>query len=98
MVDPENCANLRRAGIIVCLNARPEILARRVGNSAKSRPMLTQGGKPLHERIDELMAARREAYARAAIMIDTSDINVDQVALAVLDAFAEYSRKWARSA
>jgi shikimate kinase len=98
IVDPVNCANLRRAGVIVCLSARPEIIARRVGHSAKSRPMLTQGGKPLHERIAELMAARREAYARAAVTVDTSDLNVDQAALAVIGVFAEYSRKWAASA
>ena len=98
IVDAENCANLRRAGVIACLSARPEMIARRVGHSAKARPMLTQGGKPLHERIAELMTARREAYARADITIDTSDVNIDQVALAVLDAFAEHSRRWAASA
>lgn len=94
IVDAENCAHLRRAGVIVCLSARPEIIARRVGHSAKSRPMLTRGGKPLPERVAELMAARRDAYARAHATVDTSDINIDQVALAVLDAFAEHSKKW----
>jgi shikimate kinase len=98
IVDAGNCANLRRAGVIVCLGARPEIIARRVGRSAKARPMLMQGGKPLPDRIAELMAARGEAYARADIAIDTSDINIDQVALAVLDAFVEHSRRWSASA
>ncbi|HJU28201.1 MAG TPA: shikimate kinase [Candidatus Binataceae bacterium] len=97
IVDAENCANLRRAGVIICLSARPEVIAHRVGRSAKSRPMLTQGGKPLGDRIGELMAARRDAYARADATVDTSDLTVDQVALAVLDAFAEHSRVWAAS-
>ena len=99
IVDPENFAALRRAGVIVCLVARPEVIAKRIGPAVKSRPMLTQGGKPINRRIAELIEERREAYARAAITIDTSDLSVDQVADAVLDAFAAYgAKKWAASA
>ena len=32
----------------------------------------------------ELMEARREAYARAALTIDTSDLNIDQVVEAIV--------------
>ena len=74
--------------MIVCLTARPEVIARRVGASVKSRPMLTEGGKPLKERIAELMEARREAYARAALTIDTSDLNIDQVVEAIVATLA----------
>lgn len=84
IVDPLNYAQLRRAGLIVCLTARPEVIARRVGASAKSRPMLTEGGKPLPERIAELLAARAAAYARAEVTIDTSDLNIDQVVDAIV--------------
>ena len=94
IVDPRNYAQLSRAGVIVCLTARPEVIARRVGASARSRPMLTQGGKPLKERIAELIEARREAYARAAITIDTSDLHIDQVVEAILTALAPY--RWER--
>lgn len=89
IVDRRNLDALRRAGVIVCLAARPAVIARRIGPSARSRPMLTQGGKPLKERIAELIEARREAYARANITIDTSDLNIDQVADAILTAFAQ---------
>ncbi len=88
LVDPRNHAQLSRAGVIVCLTARPEVIARRVGASVKSRPMLTEGGKPLNERIAELMEARREAYARAALTIDTSDLNIDQVVEAIVATLA----------
>jgi shikimate kinase len=90
IVDPSNYALLSQIGVIVCLTARPDVIARRVGASAKSRPMLTQGDRPLKERIAELMEARREAYARAAITIDTSDLNVEQVVEAILTALAPY--------
>jgi shikimate kinase len=99
IVDPQNLAALRRTGVIVCLVARPEVIARRIGRAARSRPILTQGGKPLKTRIAELMEARHEAYERAAIAIDTSDLNVDQVTETVLSAFVEYhSHRWAASA
>jgi shikimate kinase len=79
IVDPQNYAQLSRTGIIVCLTARPEVIARRVGGSAKARPMLTEGGGPLKERIVELMEQRRAAYARAVLTIDTSDLTIEEV-------------------
>jgi shikimate kinase len=88
IVDPVNCAHLRRAGLIVGLTARPEVIARRVGASARSRPMLTQSAKPLRERVSELMEARREAYARASITIDTSQLKIEQVVDEILHAMA----------
>jgi shikimate kinase len=89
-VDRDNFEALRRVGVIVCLVARPEIIAKRLGPAVKSRPLLAQGGKPLNQRIAELIEERREAYARAAITIDTSDLSVDRTADAVLSAFAAY--------
>ncbi|HVN90236.1 MAG TPA: shikimate kinase [Candidatus Binataceae bacterium] len=88
IVDMRNVEVLRRAGVIVCLTARPEVIARRLGRSVKSRPMLTQGNKPLKARIAELMEARREAYSRADITIDTSRLSVDEVVEAIIDAVA----------
>jgi shikimate kinase len=99
IVDRDNFAALSRAGVIVCLTARPEVIARRVGPRAKSRPMLAQGGKPVKKRISELIAARSEAYRRAPVSVDTSDMNIEQAATAVLDAFIAYGQeKWAPSA
>src|SRR6185312_12347416 len=64
IIDPQNCALLRQIGAIVCLTARPDIIARRVGASARSRPMLTNSDTPLPERIAELLEQRHDAYAR----------------------------------
>jgi len=99
ILDARNFDALSRCGIVVCLAARPEIIARRAGPHASSRPLLAAGGKPVRERIVELIAQRREAYARAAVTIDTSDISVEQAADAAIAAFMEYARKsWAASA
>lgn len=94
IVDPRNYALLLRIGEIVCLTARPEVIARRVGASARARPMLTQSGKPLAERIGELLDARREAYARATITIDTSDLKIDEVVDSIIGALAQ--KRWER--
>ena len=98
ILDARNFAALSRCGIVVCLSARSEIIARRAGPHAASRPLLAAGGKPLRERIAELIETRREAYARAAVTIDTSDISVEEAADAAIAGFVEYAQKsWAAS-
>jgi shikimate kinase len=86
LVDDANYAALSRAGTIVCLAARPEVIARRVAGSNVPRPKLAEGGLPLEQRIVELMQSRQSAYARAAIVIDTSDLTIDDAAERVIDA------------
>lgn len=99
LIDPRNYDALHRVGVIVCLAARPEVIARRIGRSAKSRPMLAQRGKPLKERIVELLESRREAYARAAITVDTSDLAIDEVVNVILERLTAYrSDRWRLSA
>jgi shikimate kinase len=88
IVDAQNYAALRQCGLIICLSARPDVIARRIGRGVKARPMLSQPGIPPKQRIAQLMAARREAYARAALTIDTSERTIEQVADAILDAMA----------
>ncbi len=91
LVDESNHRALARAGVIVCLSARPEVIARRIGRSAAKRPKLLEGGKPLLQRIKELMQSRREAYARADVTVDTSDLAIEQAADRVLDAYIEHA-------
>lgn len=88
LVDERNHAALKRAGVIVCLTARPEVIAARVRRSRERRPKLLEGGKPLKERIAELMEERRAAYARADFTVDTSDLTVAEAAERVLQIFA----------
>jgi shikimate kinase len=89
LVDDDNYAALSRTGTIVCLAARPEIIARRVAASNISRPKLAEGGLPLEQRIVELMESRKSAYARAAIVIDTSDLTIEAAAERVLRALEQ---------
>ncbi|HVA39941.1 MAG TPA: shikimate kinase [Candidatus Binataceae bacterium] len=88
IVDDANYAALHAAGVVICLSARPEVIARRVGRSAAKRPKLAEGAKPLVERITELMDQRAGAYARADATIDTSDLAIETVVERVIDAYA----------
>jgi shikimate kinase len=93
LLDQSNCAALKRAGLIVCLTARPEVVAARVERSKTKRPKLTEGGKSTLARIKELMAERVDAYARADVQIDSSDLTVDQLADRVISAFAAHAAR-----
>jgi len=86
LVDDANYAALSRAGTVVCLTARPEVIAKRVSASNVARPKLAEGNLRLEDRIVQLMEERRVAYARAAITIDTSDLTINGVAERVLRA------------
>jgi shikimate kinase len=92
LVDERNYLALKGAGVIVCLSARPEIIAARVRRSPHKRPKLLEGGKPLEERIAELMDERRAAYARADFTVDTSDLSVAESAERVLEIFGRGGR------
>ena len=89
LMDEANCAALKSAGVIVCLAAAPETIAARVARSKGARPKLLEGGKPMLERVRELMAERASAYTRADIVIDTSDLTTRQVADRVIEFLSE---------
>ena len=75
-----NAANLEalsRKGILVSLQARPEVILKRVQKRAGQRPLL-QKPDPLSE-IQRLLAEREPFYRRASIMIDTSDMRLEEV-------------------
>lgn len=80
LASEENFTALRRSGMIVCLAARPEVIAERLKRSSEPRPKLAEGGKPLLERIVELLAERAATYARADATVDTSDLTIDEAA------------------
>ena len=92
LVDEANCAALKQTGVVVCLTARPEVIAARVERSHAKRPKLLEGGKPLLDRINELMTARAEAYARADVRVDTSDISIAEAAERVIEGFNNFKR------
>lgn len=85
VLDADNRARLRAAGLVVWLQASPAQLAVRVGD-ARTRPLLHNGAASTLERLDSL---RRPAYEAAAHeVVDTSGLAINAVVDAVLERFA----------
>lgn len=81
---------MRNDGFIVCLDARPETIARRIlesGAHASERPLLA-GDDPL-ARIRDLKAEREELYRQADTIIETDDLTPDEVTHRILLAYRQ---------
>ena len=90
VLDDENLSLLKRQSFLVCLTASPETLLKRSG-IGKDRPLLT--GDDKRERIEELLARRRERYAQAHLCIDTESSSVDQVVDEIMKAIRARTRQ-----
>lgn len=80
MLDPECAAWLEPAAYVVCLDATPEAILERIGDTAH-RPLLDVPDAPA--RVRELLAERAEGYGRF-IAVDTEGRSPDEVADAVM--------------
>ncbi len=88
VVDGDNRSLVLARGLVVCLEASPETICRRLtdeGDSGTERPLLS-GPDPL-ERIRSLKAERQGFYSIAHHTIDTEDLSVDEVTSAVVERY-----------
>lgn len=74
VIRDENRAAFKKAGLVVCLTARPEVIFERIKHETH-RPLL-QTPDPL-TKIRELLAGREKFYHQADLIIDTSEKSVD---------------------
>ncbi len=81
LVNPENRARMAERGVVICLEADPEEILRRVGNDS-GRPLLQVSDR--RARIAELLAARRSAYAAIPWHVDTTGRSVEEAVEEVL--------------
>jgi len=91
IVDPKNYELLAKTGLIVCLEATPEIIYERLFREAASspetevRPLLATDN-PL-ERIKQLKASRQSYYANVDWTVHTDRLSLSQVAEEVIRAW-----------
>jgi shikimate kinase len=71
---------MKKAGLVVCLTARPDTIYERIKHEAH-RPLL-QTPDP-KAKIKELLDSREKFYAQADVIIDTSEKSVDDVITAI---------------
>lgn len=71
MLNPENVDLLRRQGVIIALQADPEVIIGRV-KKKKHRPLLRRGD--LRENVLKLLQEREGSYDVAEYMVDTGKL------------------------
>ena len=81
VLDEENMQNLKASGIVICLEASPEVILART-KDYPHRPLLNVKDK--EGRIRELLEKRAVFYARADCSIDTSHCTQAEVVEKVL--------------
>lgn len=77
-VDAQSRAKLRACGTVVCLTARPQTILARIGRRIATRPLLVGATNPLAT-IRTLLAQRAAAYAKADLLLETSDRSVEEI-------------------
>jgi len=89
----QNVDNLKRTGVLVCLTASPEEIARRVADE-RHRPLLN--GPDRIGVVREMLARRSKSYEIADITIDTNGKSVNAAVQEVLDAYWRLAQGWKR--
>jgi shikimate kinase len=84
VVGDKNIQNLKRTGLIFCLDATPEVIWQRVSHETH-RPLL-QVEDPMG-RIREMLETRKPFYDKADYKIDTSQLTIEQVAEKIVELF-----------
>lgn len=88
VLNPENMQDLRKNGIVVLLQARPDVIARRL-QSGKDRPLLAVQDR-LVDRIESLLQERAPYYEDCDLKIDTSDLDIQEVVEKIADMLGEF--------
>jgi shikimate kinase len=81
VLDQENMALMKSTGVCICLSASPQEILKRIG-ATTHRPLL-RSGDPL-ERIQILLSDRDSCYRKADILIDTTDLSVEEIVSGIL--------------
>jgi shikimate kinase len=88
ILDPANRDALFSGNLVVCLDASPEQIARRLAYSRERRPLL-EGDDPLAA-IRALHERRAPLYALAHCTVTTDERTLGEIATEVIDVFKEY--------
>lgn len=92
VLNPENMKNLRETGLIILLEAKPEVIARRVRRH-NNRPLLANPER-LMEQIENLLQARAPYYEDCDCKIDTSDLSIQGVVDKIVTVLRERGWEW----
>lgn len=88
VLNGENIANLREQGVLVCLNADPEDIFRRVSRRKQTRPLLNKKDLSVDD-IRKMLEDRAEYYNKADIQITTSGMEPEQIVQEIISRLRE---------
>ena len=86
VVDDENLDLLQKRALLIGLTANLDRLLARAGVGTQ-RPLLQ--GNNRREKVQELLREREARYAQADLMIDTSEMSIDQVVETIIRTLKE---------
>ena len=89
VLDEGNIADLKKKGVMVCLNAPADAIYERT-KKYKHRPLLNVED-PV-SRIKELLGSRAHLYAKADYQVDTSGKSVYEVVKEIIEGIKGYER------
>jgi len=76
VVDEENFKNLKNGGVIICLEASPDVILQRTKDLA-TRPLLNVADPK--KKIEELLKARFPYYKKSDHCINTDKLTIEQI-------------------
>ena len=88
--EPETASLLRKNAIVIWLQASPDTLLKRIGDT-KSRPLL-QSGSPL-EILQQLQASRAPFYSKAHIHLNTDGLTMQKSLAMLISTLDSYRAK-----
>lgn len=86
VLNPDNVRLLKKNGVLIALEAKPEVICGRV-KSKKSRPLLLK--KNLIEKINSLLKEREGVYDVAEFTVDTGIYCLDDAVVQILRYLTE---------
>lgn len=86
VLDPQNVEKFRANGILICLQAAPETICKRVKNK-RTRPLLAKGD--LREKVNRLLEERKQAYAMADFAVNTDHHEPEAIVNIIMEYLKE---------
>ena len=84
VINPENVRDFSRTGVVICLNAIPSVILRRVA-AETHRPLIEDGEKA--RKITDLLEIRKPLYDAIPNQIDTTRLSPELTADRVIEIY-----------
>jgi shikimate kinase len=95
VLNRENVEALKKNGIMICLEADPEVILARVSRKKGSRPLLKKNLETAD--IEKMLLDRQEFYALAEYRVDTTGQEMDRIIQGIIQLVKKHAAAGAAS-